>query len=236
MFADNEQIGNAYFIIGGSTDGNITFWDVTEAVEHFMLSTIKCQPELLIGWQRRPQTGRGSQGGRWWKSSVRRSSGKNIQDSINNSEIGNNTDGLTSAKPLEALSVKGNDPLCTQTSSQTGSSTTNLIPERSSSILPIETCEVQPLLVMKSVHQSGVNCLHLSELKGSLNSRSVVGYCLLSGGDDQALHCVGFDFTSQATCVDLNHRQSTDSVPKDPTVLQCSGIDRSVILKLLLQN
>ncbi|KAH7678548.1 WD40-repeat-containing domain-containing protein [Dioscorea alata] len=227
----NEQIGNAYFIISGSTDGNITFWDVTEAVEHFMLSTIKCQPELLIGWQRRPQTGRGSQGGRWWKSSVRQSSGKNIQDSINNSEIGNNIDGLTSAKPLEALSVKGNDPSCTQTSSQTGSSTTNLLPERSSSILPFETCEVQPLLVLKSVHQSGVNCLHLSELKGSLNSRSVVGYCLLSGGDDQALHCVGFDFTSQATCVDLNHRQSTDSVPKDPTVLQCSGLCDNMITK-----
>ncbi|KAM0948407.1 putative transcription factor WD40-like family [Dioscorea sansibarensis] len=231
LYSYNEQIGNAYFIVSGSTDGNITFWDITEAVEHFMLSTIKCQPELLVGWQRRPQTGRGSQGGRWWKSSIRQSSGKNIQDAVYNSEIGNNIDGLTSDKPSEAFSVKGNDPSYTQASSHKRGSTTNLIPERSASILPFETCEVQPLLVLKSVHQSGVNCLHLSELKGCLNSKSVVGYCLLSGGDDQALHCVGFDFTSQATRVDLIHQQLTDSVPEDPTVLQWSGLCDNMITK-----
>ncbi|KAJ0980531.1 hypothetical protein J5N97_008786 [Dioscorea zingiberensis] len=230
-YRDNKQIGFAYFIISGSTDGNITFWDVTEAVEYFMQLTSKHQAELLVDWQKRPQTGRGSQGGRWWRSSIRQFSGKTSQDALNSNESGNNIDGLTADTPLKALFLEGNNSMCTQASSQTRSSITNLLPERRVSILPLEMREVQPLHVLKSVHQSGVNCLHVSEMKGSLNSNSGVGYCLVSGGDDQALHCVGFYFTSQMTNVDLSHIQSTDSVQEDPPPLQCTGFCDNIITK-----
>ncbi|KAF3789136.1 hypothetical protein EJ110_NYTH19335 [Nymphaea thermarum] len=62
------QIENFYLVASGSTDGNIIFWDLTETVRSFMLWVSEIQPEKLIDCNRRPRTGRGSQGGRWWRS------------------------------------------------------------------------------------------------------------------------------------------------------------------------
>ena len=66
-FADNSFIGSLYMVISGSTDGSIAFWDLTKDVEDFMHQVSSLQIKDYIDCQRRPRTGRGSQGGRWWR-------------------------------------------------------------------------------------------------------------------------------------------------------------------------
>nr|KYP71742.1 WD repeat-containing protein 6 [Cajanus cajan] len=52
----------------------------------------------------------------------------------------------------------------------------------------VEICEIQPLCLLQNIHQSGVNCLHVSEIKAGQNTGSCHVYSIVSGGDDQALH------------------------------------------------
>jgi len=186
LFADNVRTGNAYIIIGGSTDGSVTFWDLTETVEDFMQRTLELRTEILIDYQRRPQTGRGSQGGRWWRSMMNQSPQKNVSVSLMRSEAGNNGDGqCTEEVSVDAPSSRGSDSDNCQTNySQT-----------SSKLSSPEICEMWPLHVLNSVHHSGVNCLHVSERKDCLQSKSEMSYCILSGGDDQAVHYIAFDLT-----------------------------------------
>ncbi|XVF80749.1 hypothetical protein PTKIN_Ptkin15bG0100100 [Pterospermum kingtungense] len=62
------QIGNQYIVISGATDGSIAFWDITENVEMFVQRVSSLNIEKFIDCQKRPRTGRGSQGGRQWRS------------------------------------------------------------------------------------------------------------------------------------------------------------------------
>lgn len=99
---------------------------------------VEIQPQTLIDCQTRPKTGRGSCGGRKWRSLTNYSSKSPNQEE----------------KPAHQ--------------------------NKNASDLP----EMEPLLVFGCVHQSGVNCLHIVSSDG--------GCLLVSGGDDQALHCLKF--------------------------------------------
>ncbi|RCV21924.1 hypothetical protein SETIT_4G177900v2 [Setaria italica] len=54
--------------------------------------------------------------------------------------------------------------------------------------------ELRPILLLSGVHQSGVNCLHISS---STNNKS---YCIISGGNDQVVQCFSFTVGSLEDC------------------------------------
>lgn len=65
-----------------------------------------------------------------------------------------------------------------------------------------EICEIRPLHVLSNVHQSGVNCLHVSDIRDCQISPSGLLFNIISGGDDQALYYLGFKLTLMATFPD----------------------------------
>ncbi|KAG1326107.1 WD repeat-containing protein 6 [Cocos nucifera] len=189
---DDAHNRNAYIVISGSTDGSIAFWDLTEIVECFMQLVSEIQPQMLFDSQRRPQTGRGSQGGRWWKSMITQYSKKGVQHGLSRIKDSNDVNGPTPDKtPNNGSSVQESDPAKSQTSCRQTMGNCHM-PERVSNMLASEIREVRPFHVLNSVHQSGVNCLYMSEMQDCFHSRSEGAYCVLSGGDDQAVHCVCF--------------------------------------------
>ncbi|XP_020255003.1 uncharacterized protein LOC109831932 isoform X2 [Asparagus officinalis] len=191
--------GNSYIIVSGSTDGSITFWDITETIDGFMQRTLELRLEMLMGCQRRPQTGRGSQGGRWWKSLKHQPSQKNARVSVTATEAaGDNHNGQgTKQVPVDPSSFGRSDSAKNQTTSQPNSN-----------IASSEIHQVWPLHILNSVHQSGVNCLHVSERMDCLLSKSET-YCLVSGGDDQAVNYLVFDLTRKT--------MKSDSCSSEPT-------------------
>ncbi|VFQ88926.1 unnamed protein product [Cuscuta campestris] len=156
---DIIQMGNLYIVISGSTDGSIALWDLTEHVESFMQLLPSLEMVESIDDQKRPRTGRGSQGGRWW-----RSLGSHV--SKKKSACGND----------DAPSV--------------------YVKEKKRNVSSLDIYEIGPLHVFNNTHQSGVNCLHVSNVTMPTASDSVFGFCVVSGGDDQSLSCLSFDFTS----------------------------------------
>ncbi|XP_068664109.1 uncharacterized protein [Aristolochia californica] len=170
--------GNKYLVVSGSTDGSITFWDLTETVEDFMLNMLIIEPDKFIDRQRRPRTGRGSQGGRWWRSLSSQSSEKGPIDSVVR---------LNSTEESEDINIQ-TDQVTHWASSV----------EHHPKIDPSAgICELWPLHVMNSVHQSGVNCLHISSIKVLKDMKSDLVFGVLSGGDDQAVSCLVFDWAPQ---------------------------------------
>lgn len=135
ILIDITTNGDRYVIISGATDGSITFWDLTQSINSFMQLVAEIQPQTLIDCQTRPKTGRGSCGGRKWRSLTNYSSNQEEEHAHQNK----------SANDL---------------------------------------AEIEPLFIFGCVHQSGVNCLHVVS--------SDEGCLLVSGGDDQALHCFKF--------------------------------------------
>ncbi|XP_065001018.1 uncharacterized protein LOC135634570 isoform X1 [Musa acuminata AAA Group] len=181
VVTDSAQIGNAYFLISGSTDGSITFWDLTEAVGFFMHQVLDVEPQMFIDCQRRPQTGRGSQGGRRWRSLANLSSEKRSR----NSEGINNVTNLNDCEnEFETSSTSENDQ--------------TIYPLGIKLNMASELHEIQPLHVLNSVHQSGINCLHVSKME-CWGPKSERAYCVISGGDDQSLHLLGFSLQVELT-------------------------------------
>ncbi|KAL6968709.1 hypothetical protein U1Q18_034503 [Sarracenia purpurea var. burkii] len=189
---DNVQTGRVYLLISGSTDGNITFWDLTESVESFIWSVSSFQVEKFIDCQKRPRTGRGSQGGRWWKAL---GVGVSTKSPSNNSITARTIEGTGKnmlhtgecGTPSKISDSSSGSMVCTEpiyTASPTEDRT-----DDSSSVI----CKILPLKVLSNVHQSGVNCLHISSTQNTSGSNFGSVYYVLSGGDDQALHCLGFD-------------------------------------------
>ncbi|XP_062084393.1 uncharacterized protein LOC133790668 isoform X2 [Humulus lupulus] len=76
---DNIQDRSVYVVISGATDGSVAFWDISESIDTFMCRVSVLHVEKFIDCQKRPRTGRGSQGGRWWRS-LGRSMSKNSTD------------------------------------------------------------------------------------------------------------------------------------------------------------
>ncbi|KAL8147906.1 hypothetical protein AgCh_005287 [Apium graveolens] len=161
-FKENSQIGRQYIVLAGSTDGSITFWDLTKSVETCMQRVSALNMENYIDFQKRPRTGRGSQGGRWWRSLGSNVTNKKPGDSLGSGGFTNKTeDGQShslhkssSACPQrsEKLFLKVVDPASLETDMSTDDSS-------------LEICEIRPLLAVENVHQSGVNCLHVSGMR-----------------------------------------------------------------------
>ncbi|KAG9444066.1 hypothetical protein H6P81_015406 [Aristolochia fimbriata] len=183
------QNGNSYLVVCGSTDGSITFWDMTDTVEDFMLKISTIQPEKFIDCKGRPRTGRGSQGGRWWRSLSSQSSEKGPIGPVV---------GFNSTKESEHIDCQP-DQVTRMASSVENSPTID-------SSLGI--CELWPLHVVDSVHQSGVNCLHISRRSKVLKDiKSDSIFCVLSGGDDQAVSCIAFDWAAQEVNLRLDVKE-----------------------------
>ena len=230
-------------MISGATDGSIAFWDLTGSIEAFMQRVSTLHVEKFIDCQKRPRTGRGSQGGRWWRSlssslSKRRvgsglvttkgGDGTNLNKLnhvasgtellINDSEssavacsqattslqLEVNTDDSSSEtceiRPLRVLNNVHHDsessaPACSQ-------ATASLQSEVNTDDSSSEIYEIRPLHVLNNVHLSGVNCLHVSDIKDSQSSLGGFLFNIISGGDDQALNYLRFELFLLATVTD----------------------------------
>ncbi|XP_043725320.1 uncharacterized protein LOC122671907 isoform X2 [Telopea speciosissima] len=199
---DKGQIGNAYIVIGGSTDGSFTYWDLTGSVEGFMQLISKLQPEKLIDCQKRPRTGRGSQGGRWWRLISNLSSKTDTRSTSGTVDTREGISGHISDSEASGASSKINNMVnsaaaCSRSIDTATCLESDMLADNSSS----EICEVQAMDVMKHVHQSGVNCLHVSRGRDGQNDQSGSFYYLVSGGDDQSIHCLAFDVAPEL----MNH-------------------------------
>ncbi|KAH9605131.1 hypothetical protein KSS87_021746 [Heliosperma pusillum] len=160
---------NMYMAISGSTDGSIAFWDLTESVEAFLHRVPSLHGEKSIDIQKRPRTGRGSQGGRWWKSVDCSTVDKKITgDSMSFENGSDSRDSVDSDHQMYSTST--GTALCGSRGSA----------DLSSPMLSY----IKPLHVLYGAHQSGVNCLHVScHILGDTSR-----YSIISGGDDQALN------------------------------------------------
>eukprot|EP00268_Persea_americana_P040412 TRINITY_DN4014_c1_g1_i13.p1 TRINITY_DN4014_c1_g1~~TRINITY_DN4014_c1_g1_i13.p1 ORF type:complete len:1209 (+),score=238.90 TRINITY_DN4014_c1_g1_i13:677-4303(+) len=205
---DKVQIGSVYIVISGSTDGAITFWDLTETVESFMQRVSTIQPEKVIDCQRRPRTGRGSQGGRWWRSLTNCSSKTCPPVSIGTVNTVKDSIDHNVASTAHGISSEDGSISCPNACSQ--STDSFIMPEVQADDSLTGVAEIGPLHVLASVHRSGVNCLHVSNSKDGLNMKSESIYYILSGGDDQALHSFGFDLVLKPTNYTDGSTQLTD--------------------------
>ncbi|CAH8304075.1 unnamed protein product [Eruca vesicaria subsp. sativa] len=164
---NNASSSDVYLLISGATDGSIAFWDVTICVEAFVKQVSSLHIEKFIDCQKRPRTGRGSQGGRKWKLV----GAKRTQDSSSNS-----VSEAAEEDPATSLEV------------------TNGFTQESESAEPLpDISEIKPSHVVKNAHQSGVNCLHVSPSSSSPSNDNGFMFNVISGGDDQALHCLSFN-------------------------------------------
>ncbi|CAI9104863.1 OLC1v1003646C1 [Oldenlandia corymbosa var. corymbosa] len=197
---DNLLVGRSvYIIISGSTDGSITFWDLTKEVEDFLRQVSSLQINELIDSHKRPQTGRGSQGGRWWRSFGRDVSKKKSCNQFQKGKTEKEFLSHSTTKTKET-DVKNNVPETPGT----------LFHEEDASVLchvkdekvdgiSLEVPTIVPLHVFGNIHQSGVNCLYVSDTKDVDSSKNNSTFCVLSGGDDQALNCLRFTLSMKST-------------------------------------
>ncbi|WVZ55141.1 hypothetical protein U9M48_005841 [Paspalum notatum var. saurae] len=177
--------GDRYLIVGGSTDGSITFWNMTGAIHGFMQLISETQPHMSIDCQKRPRTGRGSQGGRRRWRSLANHSLKKIDEDVPPYDRSN----LSTPSPAENSSkTSGMENTQNIVHEENDGSNT----EMASSIHGIP--ELRPMHLLSGVHQSGVNCLHVSY------STRDDSYCIISGGDDQAIVCFSFRVGSSENC------------------------------------
>ncbi|XP_052481581.1 uncharacterized protein LOC105764022 isoform X2 [Gossypium raimondii] len=197
-FCNLTHISSTYLVITGATDGNITFWDITESVETFVQRVSSLNIEKFIDCQKRPRTGRGSQGGRQWRSlnssmSKRRLGGDSVTRKAG--DVDNSDSNITPDTSSELNDLQKRSKNCSQAEHDT-----LLEPETSRTDSLTEICEIQPIHVMNNVHQSGVNCLHVSgDFQGSENCYLLN---IVSGGDDQAVHCLQLKLTLSSTELD----------------------------------
>lgn len=191
-FDENSPIGSQYIVLGGSTDGSITFWDLTKSVETCMQRVSALKMEDYIDCQKRPRTGRGSQGGRWWRS---------LGSSVISKKPGNSSGSEGSTDKTEngpSHSIYESSSACPQRSDILFSQVVDPASfgsEMSTEDASLETCEIRPLHTVENVHQSGVNCLHVSDIKDDRGPSSGFLFYVISGGDDQALHSLRFDIS-----------------------------------------
>ncbi|KAH1079034.1 hypothetical protein AAZX31_19G206700 [Glycine max] len=183
---ENIQVGNVYIVISGSTDGSVAFWDLTDSVEAFMQQVSVCNVENFFDCQKRPRTGRGSQGGRQWRSLSRDLSKKRQDGKLVTLKAEGRTQSISYATQGTSY-MPSNSADCEMVCSQS----THMVPpelESKTDNSSVEICEIRPLCRLQNIHQSGVNCLHVSEIKGGQITDNCHVYSIVTGGDDQALH------------------------------------------------
>ncbi|KAL6515884.1 hypothetical protein OROGR_019189 [Orobanche gracilis] len=196
----NIQTGYLYLAITGSTDGSIAIWNLTESVESFMRQTSCLQIENCMELKKRPLTGRGSQGGRWWRSidshNVKKKPGRNISRgktrtglvSVGRTKLENEMESHACETYEMSLYEKNNPCLPSQFPNHT-----SLAFGRKIDDLSPETSVLAAVHVIDSVHQSGVNCLSVTYIKDPRVSDSNSSFYVLSGGDDQVINCLRCD-------------------------------------------
>jgi WD40 repeat protein len=87
----------------------------------------------------------------------------------------------------------------------------------------MEICEIQSLRLLKNVHQSGVNCLHVSEIKGGQNNNDTCTvYSIVSGGDDQSIHHLVVELSPKTITPDVTHLVTEPEYIKDSNFLNQS--------------
>ncbi|KAL8150342.1 hypothetical protein V2J09_020150 [Rumex salicifolius] len=204
------QIKNKYIVISGCTDGSVAFWDLSETVEDFVCQLSSLHLENSVDFQKRPRTGRGSQGGRWRRSigaiaAVKKAVG---HSSRLNTQAGHKENELLETSSSSMISTDGAEShMGTLKAASTES-------EASDNPLP-KAREIVPLCVLNKVHQSGVNCLYVSENKDSESSRDGSLYDIVSGGDDQALTFLKFNVTSASSTSNIDYKTTVTNLVID---------------------
>ncbi|KAK4749758.1 hypothetical protein SAY87_027207 [Trapa incisa] len=203
---EETPLRNIYILISGATDGSIVFWDLTGSVKAFMEHLSTLHLENLIDCQKRPRTGRGSQGGRWWRSLNSRFPKKHVDAKSQEKSKVNKLCGA----PSSFDDSNGH----ARSSSQDMENGSPRLEKSSVDNSALEISEIYPLSVLHSIHQSGVNCLHVSEGKPHQITDGHFMYHLVSGGDDQALHCLTWEVLPQSLTDDPDEKKKTKCVIK----------------------
>ncbi|KAK4273317.1 hypothetical protein QN277_021743 [Acacia crassicarpa] len=193
---DNIQVGSVYIVISGSTDGNLAFWDLTDSIEAFMERVSVHSIENFFDCQKRPRTGRGSQGGRWWRSLSNSLSKKKPNSNIVSSEVKDEFNDINCT--VDGTSSTTNDNQDDKTACSQSLHSSSLVSEINNHNSS-EICEIPPMHSLKEIHQSGVNCLHVSEIKCGQSTDRCNVYSIVSGGDDQALNHLLVESSSNST-------------------------------------
>ncbi|GAV64080.1 WD40 domain-containing protein [Cephalotus follicularis] len=211
---ENINGQNVYIVISGATDGSVAFWDLTKSVEAFVEQLSHLNVENFIDCQKRPRTGRGSQGGRWWRSLGRQMSNRRRNSNLFTVKAGEEADSdliypATSGTLQKLNDMESMGTVSSQTmhkaSHESKGNTIDFTPTlcEMSEVNPADpspdTYEIQPLHILNNFHQSGVNCIHVSDIKDSQSSECGFRFNLVSGGDDQALHCLWFNMSLLST-------------------------------------
>ena len=184
-------------MISGSTDGNLAFWDLTDSIEAFMERVSVHNIEKFFDCQKRPRTGRGSQGGRWWRSLNSKLSKKKQDNETVSSKI---KDGLNDIKcTMNETSSTKNDYQCDKKDCSQSLHSSFLESETNNHNSSSKICEIPAIHILKEIHQSGVNCLHVSEIKCDQSIDRCHMYSIISGGDDQALNHLLVELSSIST-------------------------------------
>lgn len=183
---------NAYLIVSGATDGSIAVWDITNLVIIFTkkMSSGVASLSSSAGTQLRPRTGRGSQGGRRFRSAKQREP-KGMKKVDKNATVVEGAVDIVSSKndvnvkeneeTTDSAEANINDNIEAAVQVEDVSEATGSLPYQSSVLLPLHT--------FAAAHQSGVNCLSAAEVAGKRDSEVVV----VSGGDDQRIHVLRFE-------------------------------------------
>lgn len=187
------MLGNVYIVISGATDGSIAFWDLTGNIEAFMKRLSSLHQEMFIDFQKRPRTGRGSQGGRWRRSLSTVTKGRPSKDLVTKKDGNDINLSIQNQVPCESSSKVDISEANTTCSEPVCSTSSELILSTGDS--SSEMSEIRPIHVLTNVHQSGVNCLHVAAANSSECVNNCFLYNVISGGDDQALQCLTFDFS-----------------------------------------
>ncbi|KAM0907272.1 hypothetical protein ACQ4PT_016234 [Festuca glaucescens] len=188
---DDVGNGDRYIIVSGSTDGTITLWDLTDTIHGFMQLVSETQPHMVIDCQKRPKTGRGSQGGRRrWRSLASNSVKKGSKQTLLPTENDLNASCVAAESSHEISELEENEVITTE--------------DTMSSTHSCDVSEVQPMQTFSGVHQSGVNCLNVSEMDRACPTTGMSSYCIISGGDDQAVQCIVFTLGSPQQSCSMN--------------------------------
>ncbi|XP_021836523.2 uncharacterized protein [Spinacia oleracea] len=225
LYQGKMMTKNIYIIISGSTDGSIAFWDVTESIEAFMQRVSSLHLEKSIDFQKRPRTGRGSQGGRWWKSVDAHK--ETSADSVAlKDKIVSNKDAVDESPEIMILKGKelsGNIEIASSKSGECFEDSCDGV------------SEIKAFHILHNIHQSGVNCLHLC----CRNLGNGSPYSIVSGGDDQALSFLQFVVTPSPSRSNLDHMgKEGDTISKSgsPERTIQFGSNQSYSIKFLYQN
>lgn len=187
-----------YVVISGCTNGTIAFWDLSETVEDFVCQVSSLHLENSIDFQKRPRTGRGSQGGRWRRSIARAKKAAAGSTALDSQAIQEDNGPLATASSSVNSTNDAESHVGTLIASSTEAEASDNPMPKAQEISPLCVLMVHPLCVLR-VHQSGVNCLHVSENRDSQSSHNEVLYDFVSGGDDQALTLIKFNVAPTST-------------------------------------